>query len=124
MKRTFRLRLSGAHGATVARRLVERALRIWRLDDQLDDALIVTTELVENVSKHTKNGGELHLSVRPGALLIEVADTCTRLPRIQAVDLRSAHGRGMRMVQAIAARWGTQPTAFGKVVWAEIGTAA
>ena len=124
MKRTFRLRLTGAIGPSVARRTVERALKLWRFGDRMDDALIVTTELVENVVKHTGNGGELQLSIRDGAVLIQVADSSSDLPEVQAEDFRRPDGRGLRMVQVIADRWGSRPIAGGKVVWAELDPAA
>jgi two-component sensor histidine kinase len=124
MKRAFRLRLTGANGSSVARRLVKRALGVWHLEHQVDDALIVATELVENVAKHTSNGGELQLCVRHGALVIQVSDSSSQLPQVRSEDFRSPHGRGMRMVQVIADRWGARPTASGKIVWAELDTAA
>jgi anti-sigma regulatory factor (Ser/Thr protein kinase) len=123
MTTEFRRRLSGAASSALARRLVEQALRTWRLTHRLDDALIVTTELVENVFKHTSDGGQLKVRLRPGALVIEVADDSPELPERRVPGRDGFGGRGIRMVEAIAARWGAKPTAKGKVVWAELDIA-
>lgn len=124
MRTEFRLRLSAVAGSAVARRLVERAFRLWRLPHRVDDGLIVITELVENVIRHTPAGGDLRLYLRPGTVVIEVADSSPQLPVIREADPREARGRGIRMVQAIATRWGASPVPGGKVVWAELDTAA
>jgi two-component sensor histidine kinase len=88
----------------------------------LADTLIVVTELVENVAKHTSGSGDLNLYLRPGAVLIEVSDTSPHLPVLRDQDHRRASGRGIRMINIVAARWGTRLTLDGKVVWAELST--
>jgi signal transduction histidine kinase len=117
----------GAGAAANARRLAERALGRWRLvrngeDRLMADTLIVVTELVENVLKHTEGGGHLSLCLRPGAVLIEVTDTSSLLPVVREVNHRRADGRGVRMIDLVASRWGTRPVPGGKVVWVELST--
>lgn len=66
------IRLPLDHGMPTsrARRLAERALRGWNLSDRADDVLLVTTELVQNVTKHTDDGGELRLRLDGDAILV------------------------------------------------------
>lgn len=130
MRTSFQLRLTGgAAAAADARRLAEWALRRWRLarcreDPLVADTLIVVTELVENVVKHTGDGGDLNLLLRPGTVVIEVADTSSQPPVLKEPDLRRASGRGLRMIDALASRWGVRPKSDGKVVWVELRTSA
>jgi anti-sigma regulatory factor (Ser/Thr protein kinase) len=111
-----------AAAAAAARRLVTRSLGRWHLADRTDDVLIITTELVENVIKHTNAGGQLRLCLHQGRLLIEVTDYSTVLPHVREVDSNGFGGRGLRMVQTVATRWGARPSGSGKVVWAELAT--
>ena len=81
METSFQLQVANGSGRQ-ARQLVERALKSWRLWHQgegplVTNTMIVVTELVENVERHTAAGGKLNLHLRPGALLIEVTDTST-----------------------------------------------
>lgn len=86
--------------------------------------LLVTTELVQNVTKHTADGGELRMVLRDDTVLIEVTDTNPALPCLQRPDPRRVGGRGMLLVASVARRWGTRPANWaggtGKIVWAEI----
>lgn len=117
------------HGtpASQTRRLAQRALDRWGLTAQVDDVLLVATELVQNVTKHTTDGGEFRLAVTDGTILIEVTDTNPAPPRIQEVTPQQAGGRGMLLIAAVSRRWGTRPAVWsghtGKVVWAELVSA-
>jgi signal transduction histidine kinase len=122
MKTEFHLPLSVVTGSAIARRLVERAFAGRRHHAQLEDALIVTTELVENALRHTPPGSHLRLCVRPGVARIEVTDRSVAAPIVRSSGYAGAGGRGMRLVQAIARRWGVERTTDGKVVWAELET--
>jgi anti-sigma regulatory factor (Ser/Thr protein kinase) len=120
------IRLPLDHGtpASRARRLAERALRGWNLSDRTDDVLLVTTELVQNVTQHTDDGGELRLALSGDAILIEVTDTSPDRPSVQQSAPDRAGGRGMLLITAVARRWGSRPAAWagraGKTVWAEL----
>jgi anti-sigma regulatory factor (Ser/Thr protein kinase) len=114
------------HGtpAAQARRLAEEVLRDWDMSDRTSDVLLVTTELVQNVTQHTSDGGELRLRRRDDAVLIEVTDSDPELPRVKSPSPTAVGGRGMLIVAATARRWGARPVRWagrtGKVVWAEV----
>jgi two-component sensor histidine kinase len=120
----IRLSLDHSTPASRARRLAERALHGWNLSDRADDVLLVTTELVQNVTQHTDDGGELHVVLRDDSILIEVTDTNPRMPRVQQPASGRTGGRGMLLVAAVARSWGSRPASWagrkGKTVWAEI----
>ncbi|GAB1690974.1 ATP-binding protein [Krasilnikovia sp. M28-CT-15] len=119
-----RLRFDHGAPAAVARRIVRDALRLWKVEDLADDAMVITTELVQNVTQHTLNGGELFLALQPDVIRIEVADANPAVPRPLDLDAHRSGGRGMRIVAAMAQRWGSRAAVWaghaGKVVWAEL----
>ena len=108
--------------ATLARWLVIDLLRDTLPEDSLDTAALLTTELVSNAIRHTRD--ELVLSVRleGGDLRVGVADSSHRRPQLVQVAERDTSGRGLHLVDALAARWGVEPDerGLGKTVWFEL----
>jgi hypothetical protein len=53
----------------------------------------------------------------PASVRVEVSDTSPRRPEM------GPEGRsyGLRIVDGLASRWGTEPARDGKVVWFEVG---
>ena len=84
------------------------------------DAQLVVTELVSNGIDHGEGPITLSVSRKPAGMLVEVHDESSKQPQLRPVNPNSARGRGMQLVQALSARWGTTPGARGKVVWAEL----
>ena len=89
--------------------------------DTVDDVLVVISELVENVTRHTGGGGELRLIRKDGVIMIEVHDGDAAQPHLLPPDDRRIGGRGLLVVAGMARRWGVRPERSGKTVWAEIG---
>jgi hypothetical protein len=119
------IRIPFAHGFPTAlvRRAVDAALQAWSLSHRADDVLLVTTELVQNVTRHTASGGELRLTLRPDGILIEVADTSPEPPVLVDSDPRVIGGRGLLILGALTSRWGCRAVSRGrhrKIVWAEL----
>ncbi|GAA3201769.1 ATP-binding SpoIIE family protein phosphatase [Actinocorallia longicatena] len=65
---------------------------------------------------------EFRLRLRKGndALWVEVFDPDLRLPRIRNAGETDEGGRGLYLVDQLATRWGSRPTADGKAVWFEL----
>lgn len=120
----FQLKIAHGVPAAVARRAAARTLQAWELSHHADDALLVITELVQNVTQHTVSACQLRLALHRTALLIEVADGDPRPPAQRTPDLRSASGRGLHLIDAVAHRWGHRLMPYtdqpGKIVWAEL----
>jgi anti-sigma regulatory factor (Ser/Thr protein kinase) len=107
--------------AAMARKFIESTLQVWRKTAHLPDALIVGYELVANAVVHAGTPVRLRLSRLPYGLGIEVDDGDPTLPcPVVHRDPSRPSGRGLRMVMAIASRWGTHRAGTGKVVWAEL----
>jgi anti-sigma regulatory factor (Ser/Thr protein kinase) len=105
-----------------ARHLVAELLAAWGAAHDQEDVALLVTELVSNVVDHV--GGEasltLELELSDGWLRIAVADGSSVRPVVRELDSGSPRGRGLRMVQAIADRWGAEDHEGGKRVWFEL----
>jgi hypothetical protein len=117
--RTYRLPLPPHPiAAEQARILMKIALVRWNINDIIDNALIITAELVANA---VKVGDVFHISLaRHGdTVLIEVWDSSEAAPdrRRQSVD--RVDGRGLLLVEACSKDWGWRlEEKGGKTVWA------
>jgi anti-sigma regulatory factor (Ser/Thr protein kinase) len=104
---------------TAARRLVRELLAVWDVPHDQDDAALLVTELVANVVDHVRGEDDLtlELSVSDTWLRIGVVDGSSIRPVVQELSHERPRGRGMRMVEAIADRWGAEDHNGGKRVW-------
>ncbi|WP_406083956.1 SpoIIE family protein phosphatase [Streptomyces virginiae] len=104
-----------------ARRFTARTLRSWGVVDQLDEALLVVSELVTNAIAHTQGEVGMDLTLSADRLRIAVNDASPRSPvKPLWVSWESTGGRGLLIVDAVTAAWGSVPLSGGKQVWAEI----
>jgi anti-sigma regulatory factor (Ser/Thr protein kinase) len=109
-----------------ARALLRAAADDWDLDGELyQDAAMVVTELVANAVDHARTPSTLTLCREGRDLRLSVRDARPGSPpRPRPIDPRAARGRGLQMVDALAAAWGVTPHADGKTVWARLGAVA
>ncbi|MEU3721702.1 ATP-binding protein [Streptomyces sp. NPDC031705] len=110
-------------GARQARQLAVEKLRAWGLPT--DGPALIVAELAANAVTHGRVPGrdfQVVLSLRGGALRIEVVDTRRdRIPVPQEADADAEGGRGLAVVEALADRWGVeQGPPPCKAVWAEV----
>ncbi|SOD94410.1 ATP-binding protein [Blastococcus haudaquaticus] len=107
---------------TVARHLVLELLRSWDAPQDREDAALLVTELVSNVVDHVQGEANLTLELEfsDAWLRIAVVDGSSIRPVVQELSHDRPRGRGMRMVQAIAERWGADEHLGGKRVWFEL----
>ncbi|WP_199038126.1 ATP-binding protein [Glycomyces salinus] len=121
-----RLRVPHQAGApTLVRRWLRESLPDLP-DESRDDLLVCATELVSNAVRHARplSSGDLCVSVTSGPSEVEVrvidGGSHTR-PHVCAIDLDSAHGRGMFIVSKLSADWGSRSRGDGtQEVWARI----
>ena len=108
-----------------ARRFVKEQLRAWDIDEPLDDALLVVSELAANALTHAESSYRIRLSATAHALRIEVDDAGAGTPEPQPLTDTEEHGRGLHLVDALAASWGMEVAETGgKRVWAELALPA
>ncbi|HLI43383.1 MAG TPA: ATP-binding protein [Acidimicrobiales bacterium] len=85
-----------------------------------DDLALVAGELLANAFLHASGPYRVSLELRSGSVRVSVRDGSRALPVPKELDPCSATGRGLRVVRAVAASWGTELTAEGKTVWADL----
>lgn len=104
-----------------ARRFTARTLRSWGVEEEIDVALLVVSELVTNAVAHTQGEVRLDLTLSADRLRIAVNDASPRSPvRPADVDWSATGGRGLLIVEATTSSWGSVPLSGGKQVWAEV----
>ncbi|WP_406131915.1 SpoIIE family protein phosphatase [Streptomyces anthocyanicus] len=105
-----------------ARRFARRTLRTWGVpDDDIDGVLLIVSELVTNALVHTDGKVRLDLTLIGGRLRVAVADASPRTPvKPTSIGWEATGGRGILLVEAMSATWGTLPVSGGKQVWSEI----
>lgn len=133
--RSFAMRFTSTpRGARLARRLAAVRLDAWGIPYGTaphDAVELIVAELVANTVVHGRVPGRdfefrLHLAAGAATVRVEVGDTRGERvpPRPGAVAPPTGlaeSGRGLVLVEGLAARWGWHPRAKGpgKTVWAE-----
>ncbi|WP_438485559.1 SpoIIE family protein phosphatase [Streptomyces sp. S186] len=106
-----------------ARAFVRDTLQGWGCADIVDDAVVLTSELVTNAVVHAGTAADVLCLRTDGGVRISVAD---RYPEreipLQSTGQAMVHpdregGRGLLLCGALAARWGVEYTAAQKHVW-------
>jgi anti-sigma regulatory factor (Ser/Thr protein kinase) len=109
-----------------ARAFLTQLLHGWEVaDDVIDDASLLTTELMSNAVEHGSGVVDLEIAVQDGLLHIGVHDDSVELPtQHDAASTSLEGGRGIWLVQSIARDWGSDSSNRepGKTVWFELTT--
>ncbi|MGW2255419.1 ATP-binding protein [Kitasatospora sp. NPDC001660] len=109
--------------APAARRLVRDKLAEWGLDELIDDAQLIASELVGNAAK---TGCLLRMTfevtrITATAVRISVTDGSRVLPVLMDAGLSAEAGRGLALVhQLTKGQWGTTLDPLGKTVHADL----
>jgi len=84
-------------------------------------ALVLVSELVTNAVLHGRSSPRLSVKTGTGgALYVGVGDDDSRHPVLQDDDEQALGGRGLRLLDGLASRWGVRPDPPGKIVWFEL----
>lgn len=106
-----------------ARRYARDELRDSSAD--VDTVLLLVSEVVTNAVLHARSEVVVVVQQRGGVARVEVSDSSPVRPRPHRFTAESATGRGLRLLEQLALRWGTDPSEDGgKVVWFEVGAPA
>ena len=107
-----------------ARRFVRDVLADWGAEHFEEPATLLTSELVTNAVLHARSRPELKLRLAGDRLWVGVADNTPVSPVRKRYGAEAATGRGLLLVERLAAAWGTSITDQGKVVWFELSPEA
>jgi anti-sigma regulatory factor (Ser/Thr protein kinase) len=107
-----------------ARRFVAQELRDSPSD--VETAVLLVSEVVTNAVLHARTSVTLRVEQSPDLVRIEVHDGSPVQLRIHTFSPTSATGRGLRLLDQLAHRWGVDndSRSGGKVVWFEVGEAS
>ncbi|MEV4012106.1 SpoIIE family protein phosphatase [Nonomuraea angiospora] len=112
------------HAPAQARKFVRQVLGEWRLSHLVEDAVLLTSELVTNAVVHAGTGVELtcrlDVTASPPKLEIEVDDrhpARTILAAGPAPEPTRTSGRGLALAGMLADAWGVTYTRTAKRVW-------
>ncbi|MEU4498530.1 SpoIIE family protein phosphatase [Streptomyces sp. NPDC023998] len=109
-----------------ARAFVRDTLQGWGYSDVVDDAVVLTSELVTNAVIHAGTTADVLCLRTEDGVRVEVAD---RYPEreipIQGTgrslgNLDRENGRGLLLCAALASRWGVDYTPTHKLVWFQL----
>ncbi|MCU1538540.1 MAG: regulatory protein [Humibacillus sp.] len=115
-----RVYLPTRESVPAARHFVVEVLRAWGDDGIVPDAAIVASELATNALLHAGSPFRIVLDRRADRVRIGVEDGARELPSLRAGGSEQLDGRGVALIEALSARWGSTPVLTGKVVWAEV----
>ncbi len=113
---------AGPHAPGAARDFLADALRRWGHSGALvDDAKLVISELATNAVIHARSAFSVTARSEASGLRLSVSDASMDEPRLSSDGHAISSGHGLRVVAALASRWGVEPGVDGKTVWAELG---
>lgn len=107
-----------------ARRFACDQLAEWDAEHLLDTVSLLVSELVTNALLHARTDCDIVLDLGDRRLRVEVHDGSTVGPSVQRYDDDAATGRGMLLIEALAAAWGARAKGDGKLVWFEVDRTA
>lgn len=102
---------------SAARAFVAAALAAWDVDDVGELAALLTSEVVTNVVLHARTAFRVAIELVPPDVVVEVWDASPVLPRLRLGGTERENGRGLVLIDSLAARWGSRRDGEGKTVW-------
>lgn len=110
--------------AALARQFTRSTLAGWQTGerrDNLEDVVLVVSELVTNALLHGHGTPVVRLLDGSDRVRVEVCDDSPLLPVSHRVTPTS--GLGLRVVEQLSSAWGASRRGRGKVVWCELPAA-
>jgi anti-sigma regulatory factor (Ser/Thr protein kinase) len=117
-------RFAAVPGAVGQARRFVRAALTGCPEALVADVMVATSELAGNAVVHGGSDFEVTVARRGGRICVSVADEGPDWPRLRPVDANAESGRGLRLVNAVATRWGVDGQPPDKAVWAEFDSAS
>jgi len=99
-----------------AGKIIRSALR-GAESDVVEDAVLLTSELVAHAMLHSGADPQLFVDTRQGHIYVEVRDAEVTPPQVDRVGLQ---GWVLLIVNALACSWGTESRRDGRVIWFDL----
>lgn len=120
--------------SALARRFLVQNLRVWQVSsDDVDRAVLLTSEAVTNAVVHAGTASSLTVVLAGPCLEVGVSDLSPGRPPhrrsgkgdghrpAETSDPLAESGRGMLLIDALADAWGVQDLPDGKQIWFRFG---
>ncbi|NHC15386.1 SpoIIE family protein phosphatase [Motilibacter deserti] len=88
--------------------------------DAAEVAALLVSEVVTNAVVHARTSAGLRIELADDRARIEVGDASPLAPVRREADSDELGGRGLLLLDRLAAAWGVEQSAEGKVVWFEV----
>jgi anti-sigma regulatory factor (Ser/Thr protein kinase) len=106
-----------ARSAREGRRFVVQALTDWDCDALIDAAALLTSEVITNAVLHARTPLTVSIQrTRLGHIQIEVSDGSPVEPHRRTPAADATTGRGIGLLEELAASWSVSTTQTGKTV--------
>lgn len=112
-----------ASSVPAARRFVETVLDTWGRAEVGWPAALCVSELAGNCALHARTDFTVAVVLEQEVVRVEVTDGSARVPKQRSYGTDATTGRGLRLVEQYATRWGCDPRPTGKTVWVELSAA-
>lgn len=103
--------------AARARRHVRSWMVQWGLEELVDPALLLTSELVTNALLHAGTTITVCVERAGEGVRVEVGDGSAVPPVRRRHSDSATTGRGVQLLDSLADDWGYQTVGNGKIVW-------
>ena len=101
-----------------ARHFVESILTAWGQPEHGWTAALLISELSANCTLHARTSFTVRVDASEGEVRLSVRDGSLRSPAVRDYGAEATTGRGLRLVDNLAAEWGVELHEGGKTVWA------
>ncbi|WLQ36625.1 SpoIIE family protein phosphatase [Streptomyces castrisilvae] len=115
-----------ARSVATARAFVRDTLQGWGYTDVVDDAVVLTSELVTNAVVHAGTAADVLCLRTEDGVRVEISDHYPEreIPLqssgLELGSLDSENGRGLLLCAALASRWGVEYSPTRKHVWFQL----
>ncbi len=103
-----------------ARAFTRSRLVDWGVGGLADTTTLLVSEAVTNALLHAGTRAHLAIGFDGRTVRVEVSDGSAVAPTMKRCSLLGLRGRGLRLIDSLAARWGVTPDRRGKTVWFEL----
>lgn len=117
--------IAAPESVRAARAFVASMLDLWRCDDMDRVVELLTSEIVSNAVRHATGPIRVEASLADdGSLRVGATDDHPGMPVLRDAGPDAEGGRGIRLVERLAERWGVETVDGHKVVWFEAAVAS
>lgn len=107
-----------------ARHKISALIRDWSVplsDEQVAEVELLSSEVITNALRYSEAACAVAVRWTGTRVRVEVTDASPVRPKPRHGSPDAEGGRGLLLVDALAADWGTTDDPAGKVVWFEVG---